>query len=537
MKIRARAPHRRHARYVVLIACLFGSYGVGPCLPAQEIACADPEDCRLWEAAALSGVRFGFHDQNGAGGPDGELAALEGNAYTNHGVSWRSFQPTPDGVTASMDANCDFAAANGLFQVGFHFAWDQQLLDDLAGWVLDIHDPDTLRDVLRERARRIFARCPSLDRISVVNEPLRVLTGNTLFENHFFQVLGPDYIAELFRIVRDEAPDHVGLFINDYAIEYYPDRAAAYVDLIRSLVESGAPIDAVGLQTHLFLVNPPFTAEPDFALYRKTMEEIAALGLKILVSELDVPIPPELPNRVQIQSDRYREVVESCLAVPACDTIIVWGIDDANTWLDDFLLTGPDHDPLLFDAALERKPAYFAVRDALLRGRGGDHPIAADTLRITRPDDRGFLALHSTDRAVVSPTPGSHNDPRDTDGNGGTIELFGSQGLITTVTLPPGNAWRVRPGESKFLGRLLNGPVVRLRLREGKRLDLVLRDPLLAPGDATEGIGIRITLGSLRVCTVFGPESIASGSTPHHLVATQATRLPGYDCSLSAPLR
>jgi len=109
-----------------------------------ESPCADPDDCRLDEAAAVAGVRFGFHDEGGVGGPGSELAAAEGNAPTNHGVSWAALQPAPGVVTGSMDAACDFAEANDLFQVGFHFAWNQILLDDFAPWVGAVTDPDAL---------------------------------------------------------------------------------------------------------------------------------------------------------------------------------------------------------------------------------------------------------------------------------------------------------------------------------------------------------------------------------------------------------
>jgi GH35 family endo-1,4-beta-xylanase len=47
----------------------------------------------------------------------------------------------------------------------------------------------------------------------------------------------------------------------------------------------------------------------------------------------------------------------------------VWGVDDAHTWLDSLL--GPGTDPLLYDRERRAKPAYFAFRDALLRGRKG----------------------------------------------------------------------------------------------------------------------------------------------------------------------
>jgi endo-1,4-beta-xylanase len=510
---------------------LLATLGVGPCRappqPDSGLGCSDPADCRLWEAGRLSGVRIGFHDENGAGGPDGELAAREGNGFTNHGVSWAALQPTRDSVSDSMDAACSFADDNDLFQVGFHFVWDQQLLDDLAGWVLTIDDPAELRSVLRERVRLIFERCPGLDRIDVLNEPLRFLNGSALYPNHFFDVLGPDYIAELFHIVREEAPEGVELFLNENFVEYFPARAAAYVELVRGLVEAGAPVDAVGLQTHLLL------GEPNWALYRETMEQLAALGLKVFVTELDVPVPRDLPGRFEVQAERYRRVVEVCLAVPACDMIVVWGIDDAHTWLDWFtILTGPDPDPLLFDDFLQPKPAYFAVREALLRGRGGDHPIAGTKLELTRLGrKRTVFALASDDPGVVSPSPGSLNDPKRGDPGGATIELLRPDGAVQTFSIPAGRGWHVRKGSSTYWGGLGGrGQALWMQLREGGGLDLTLWGSDLTPSDAVDGLRIRIDIGSLRTCVDFGPEHVVTSSRAK-LVAEAAPRPPGYDCS------
>jgi GH35 family endo-1,4-beta-xylanase len=480
-----------------------------------------------WEAGRFGGVQFGFHDENGAGGPDGEIAAREGNAFTNHGVSWAAFQPTPDSTSGSMDPACSFADDKELFQVGFHFAWDQQLLDDLADWVLAIDDPTALRAVLRQRAELIFERCPGLDRLDVLNEPLRFLFGNALYANHFFQVLGPDYIAELFQIVRAAAPEGVELFINENFVEYYPARAAAFVALVRDLVENGVPVDAVGLQMHLLL------GEPDWTLYRETMEQLEALGVAVFVSELDVPVPPDLPDRFEVQAERYRRVVEVCLAVPGCDMIIVWGIGDEHSWLNWFdILSGPDPDPLLFDDFLQPKPAYFAVREALLRGRGGDHPISGTELVLTRHvRNRTVVSLSSDDPGVVTPSPGSRNDPGSGDPGGATVELLRPEGAVRTISVPAGKGWLVAPGASTFWsGFSPRGPAVRLQMWEGRGLRLELRDRDLAPSDALDGMRIRITMGSLRICVDFGPETVALIS-PTRLVARAAPKSAGYDCS------
>jgi endo-1,4-beta-xylanase len=226
--------------------------------------------------------------------------------------------------------------------------------------VLDLDRPRELREALRARARGIFERYPSLDRINVVNEPLELL-GGAMYQNHFYRVLGDDYVEELLRIVARAAPESVELIVNENFVEYNQAKADGLVALVERLVANGAPIDGVGLQSHFLF------GEPDFDRYRRVMEDLAALGVDVHVTELDVPVAPDLPDRFTVQARRYRQAVETCLAVTACRSITVWGVDDGHTWID--TLFGPGHDPLLFTAAGEPKPAFGALLGALAAGR------------------------------------------------------------------------------------------------------------------------------------------------------------------------
>jgi len=316
--------------------------------------------CTLRVAARSAHVRFGLFPQDF--GPESQaIIARESNMIVNHHLSWNVIEPARGQWNfAPADAVDEFARRHGLREFGFHFAWDNELLDDFPAWVGEITDPDELRAVIRERARRIFERYRHLRAVDVINEPLATF-GSTLVENHFHRVLGADYIAQLFEIVDEEAPPSTRLFVNENFVEYFPAKADALVELVGGLLDRGARVDAVGLQTHLLL------GEPDWGLMRQTMERLEALGVNVMVTELDVPVAPALPDRLQVQADRYRRVVEACLAVRACDTVNVWGVDDRYTWLDSVL--GPGTDPLLFDRSGDRKPAYFAVREALADGR------------------------------------------------------------------------------------------------------------------------------------------------------------------------
>lgn len=261
----------------------------------------------LAEAARVAGVRVGvLADRRSAA--ENELLDREFDVLVAHGLSWNVIHPEPDVWNfGPADQVFELAAVSGKSVTGMHFVWEQLVLDDAADWVLAIDDPDQLRTVLREHLRTIDARYAGrLEALTVVNEPLEI-TGGALHRNHFHRVLGPDYVAEAFRIARAEAPG-VELILNENFTEYFPAKAAGLVDLVARLVDEGVPIDAVGLETHLLF------GEPDWDLMRRTMKALGDLGVRVLVTELDAPVPVDLPDRLTVQADRTERVADSAVA-------------------------------------------------------------------------------------------------------------------------------------------------------------------------------------------------------------------------------
>ena len=334
--------------------------------PAE--ACVDPEDCRLWEAGKIAGVNVGLATAFPEGSPETDIALMESSIANNHAFSWSSFEPARDQYRFDeLERRALIANNNSLPQNAFHFAWENVFLDDMPDWVAEITAPDELLGEIRQRATIIFDRYPNIAKINVINEPLPTLgTSGELEENHFYQVLGPDYIEQLFHLVDAAAPDNVELVLNENFVEYFPEKALGLVDLVRELVAAEAPIDSVGFQTHLMLTEI-LHREPDFELLRSTMEQVAALGVNVWISELDNPVDPARTDRFEYQAENYRKVVEICLAIPRCTDIQIWGVQDGPSYW--FTLPYEDVSPLLFDRDFQPKPAYFAVRDALLRGR------------------------------------------------------------------------------------------------------------------------------------------------------------------------
>ena len=74
------------------------------------------------------------------------------------------------------------------------------------------------------------------------------------------------------------------------------------------------PIHGVGLQMHLRADDPP----PPRQL-RANIRRLAALGLRVEISEMDVQVrmlPGDRPARLAAQRRVYRDVVGACVAEP-----------------------------------------------------------------------------------------------------------------------------------------------------------------------------------------------------------------------------
>ena len=326
----------------------------------SDDACAS---CSLKQAAARAGVRVGV-----AAKPKdaawNDLIVREFDALSPEGeLVWDVIHPEPAmWIDEPAVEVLDFAEEHGLFTTVSHFVWDQATeVSGTPTWVHDIDDPAALRDAMRSHLTTVMERHGArIDRWIVVNEPLVYTGPGELYQNHFYSVLGPDYIAETFQIAEELAPSSE-LWLNEIFTEDNAPKSARLVELAADLVDRGIPIDGVGIQGHFL------RGDPDFDLVEQTMRDLGALGLKTAFTEVDAPVPKDEPRRLEVQGERLSRVVRICLAVVECDSITFWGLHDGVSWLN--WLMEPGLSPLLFDENLEPKPAYFAVRDALAAGR------------------------------------------------------------------------------------------------------------------------------------------------------------------------
>lgn len=182
---------------------------------------------------------------------------------------------------------------------------------------------------------------------------------------YWAQYLGRDYALKAFQYARAADPAAL-LFMNDYNLESDNRKLDSLLAYVAELRAKGAQIDGIGTQMHMSTA----TSQPAIDnMFRK----LAATGLKVKVTELDIRInPTNIPGytptaaALDNQGAMYKYVVDAYFKyVPAAQRfgLTIWGVTDADSWIVTAL--GRTDFPLLFDAGYNKKPAYTALLQAL----------------------------------------------------------------------------------------------------------------------------------------------------------------------------
>ena len=195
---------------------------------------------------------------------------------------------------------------------------------------------------------------------------IRTNTGNPAVTGDKFywaQYLGREFGVKAFQYAKAADPSAL-LFINDYNLEIDNRKLDSLLAYVSELKAKGATVDGIGTQMHISINTPQAGIDN---MFRK----LAATGLKVKVTELDVRINPSnatgfAPTAALLasQAAMYKYVADAYFRlVPAPQRygITVWGLADTDSWLYN---NGRDY-PLLFDGSYNKKPAFTAFLQAL----------------------------------------------------------------------------------------------------------------------------------------------------------------------------
>jgi endo-1,4-beta-xylanase len=205
-----------------------------------------------------------------------------------------------------------------------------------------------------------------MDSWIVVNEPL--LENATKFDDLrptiWQRTMGIEHLTKAFEATHAADP-FAKLLINEYDIEYIGDRfrrrREALTALIRYLVDRKAPIQGVGIQGHL-----RNDAEVDTKGLAQFARDMAALGLKVAVTELDVIdnlLPADVAERDKLVSERARTFLSALSEVDEIDSLLTWGITDKYTWVPMYYkrTDGLKNRPLPLDDQYQPKPLMATI--------------------------------------------------------------------------------------------------------------------------------------------------------------------------------
>ncbi len=251
----------------------------------------------------------------------------------------------------------DYAKANGLKVHGHVLVWHSQTPEAFFHESYSTSKPFVTREVMLARMENYIrltmeymdANYPGVVvSWDVVNEAVDDGAAR-LRSSKWLTVVGEDYLARAFEYARKYAPEGTLLFYNDYNTALEP-KLTGIVNLLNSLIAEGN-IDGYGFQMHHDV------AYPSNSQIENALKRIAALGLRLRVSELDVTIPDNTDASYTNQAKKYAAIMRMLNQYP--DQLIavqVWGVSDNMSWR-------ASKYPLLFDKNLQPKPAFWAVAD------------------------------------------------------------------------------------------------------------------------------------------------------------------------------
>ncbi|MGP9537315.1 endo-1,4-beta-xylanase [Brachybacterium sp. AOP43-C2-M15] len=280
-------------------------------------------------------------------------------------MKWDHLRPERD-VYAFDDADAimEFAQRNRQVVRGHTLLWHSQNPD----WLEEgDFTPDQLREILRDHIETVVGRYAGrMQQWDVANEIFDDDGVLRTADNIWIRELGLEIVADAFRWAREADPQAL-LFFNDYNVDGINPKSDAYYALVQEMLADGVPVDGFSTQGHLSI---RYGFPEDLA---ENLQRFADLGLHTAITELDVRM--ELPDgaapteeQLTQQADYYRRVTEAALSVDGCDSLTLWGFVDTYSWVP-VTFEGEGAATVMWED-YTRKPAYYAVQDALAEAGG-----------------------------------------------------------------------------------------------------------------------------------------------------------------------
>lgn len=229
--------------------------------------------------------------------------------------------------------------------------WVKNFIGDSTAW------EGMLKDHITTVVKHFKGKVASWD---VVNEAMG--DNGKLKNTIWLQHLGPGYIARCFQYAHSADPQAI-LFYNDYGHEYSTVRRRAIIKMAMDLQKKGIPIGGLGLQMHTKLRISDKKVQI-------AIKEVAATGLQIHLSELEITVGHGLPSTFMLsdslsaaQALKYKMIFKAYSLIPPGQQfgITTWAVGDKDSFRNGSL---KNHEyPVLFDMKYRPKASLKAVKE------------------------------------------------------------------------------------------------------------------------------------------------------------------------------
>lgn len=284
------------------------------------------------------------------------------------------------------DKFVEFGEKNNMFITGHCLVWHSQaprwfFTDSLGNDVT----PEVLTERMKTHIFTVVGRYKGkIKGWDVVNEAVE---DNGSYRNSkFYQILGEDFIKLAFQFAHEADPE-AELYYNDYSMAI-PTKRDGVVAMVKKLQEQGVKIDGIGMQGHVSIDGPSIEE------FEKSIEAYAALGVKVMITELDMtvlkmpdpsvgaevsasfeykqelnPYVDGLPDSINtIYEQRYLDFFKLFLKhQDKISRVTLWGVNDANSWKNDWPIFGRTDYCLLFDRQNQPKPVVAKIIEEALK--------------------------------------------------------------------------------------------------------------------------------------------------------------------------
>ena len=203
------------------------------------------------------------------------------------------------------------------FPFKFHtLVWGSQF----PGWLKDLSAPARYNAIVRWMDE-VHKRYPDLAIIDVVNE---AVSGHQQDTHYISEALGGpgktgyDWIIKAFEMAGERWPNAI-LVYNDFnTFQWNTDQ---FIELVQSLRDAGAPVDAYGCQSHDL-------TDCSFTNFKNSMDKLqSSLKMPMYSTEYDIGTD----NDSQ-QEQRFKEQIPYMWEQDYCAGITLWGYIRHHTW-------------------------------------------------------------------------------------------------------------------------------------------------------------------------------------------------------------